>query len=105
MTADDGKLRAEAREVGPMRPQAAACVLSNGTLVVASTTFDSDEAAAAALLKLGCGRVVALDRGTHMAGYLHRAGTDTPPQARYEATRWYAVEVPFSGRAGRLEGR
>jgi hypothetical protein len=102
MDADDGKLRAEARDVGSMRPRAVACVLADGTFAVASTTFDSDEAATAALLDLGCARVVALDRGSHQAAFVHRAGTQTPPELRYEATAIYALEVPLSGRAGPL---
>ncbi len=102
LTADDGKLRPEARDVGTMRPRTAACVLDDGTLVVASTTFDSDEAATTALLDLGCARVVALDRGSHQAAFLHRAGTASAPEARYETSALYAVEVPLPGRAGPL---
>jgi hypothetical protein len=102
LTADDGKLRPEARDVGTMRQRAAACALDDGTLVVASTTFDSDEAATTALLELGCARVVALDRGTHQAAFVHRAGTETTPEPRYEATVLYGLEVPLSGRAGPL---
>jgi hypothetical protein len=102
LTADEGKLRPEARDVGTMRARAAACVLDDGTLVVASTTFDSDEAATSALLDLGCARVVALDRGSHQAAFLHRAGTASAPEAHYEASVLYAVEVPLPGRAGPL---
>jgi hypothetical protein len=102
LTADEGKLRPEARDVGTMRARAAACALDDGTLVVASTTFDSDEAATSALLDLGCARVVALDRGSHQAAFLHRAGTASAPEARYEASALYAVEVPLPGRAGPL---
>ncbi len=102
LTADDGKLRPEARDVGTMRPRAAACTLEDGTFVVASTTFDSDEAGTAALLDLGCTRVIALDRGTHHAAFVHRAGTEIAPEARYDATVLFAVEAPLSGRAGPL---
>jgi hypothetical protein len=102
LTADDGKLRPEARDVGTMRPRAAACVLEDGTFFVAATTFDSDEATTTALLELGCARVVALDRGAHQAAFVHRAGTETAPEPRYEASALYAVEVPLSGRAGPL---
>lgn len=105
LTADEGKLRPEARDVGSMRSRAAACVLPDGTFAVAATTFDSDEAATAALLDLGCARVVALDRGSHAPAFLHRAGTDAAPEARYEATTIYAVEIPLSGRATLLEQR
>jgi len=102
LTADEGKLRPEAREVGSMRPRAAVCVLDDGTAVVASTTFDSDEAATAALLEIGCARVVALDRGAHHNAFLHRAGTEAPPSARYESSALYAVDAPMAGRAALL---
>jgi hypothetical protein len=77
-------------------------VLEDGAFVVATTTFDSDEAATTALLELGCSRVVALDRGSHRDAFLHRAGSQAPPQPRYEATTLFAVEAPLSGRAGPL---
>ncbi len=102
LTADDGKLRPEARDVGTMRARAAACALEDGTFVVATTTFDSDEASTTALLDLGCGRVVALDRGTHQGAFVHRAGTAAPPEPRYDVTALYALEVPLAGRAGPL---
>jgi hypothetical protein len=102
LTADDGKLRPEARDVGTMRPRAAACSLDDGTFVVATTTFDSDEAATSALLDLGCARVVALDRGSHHAAFVHRAGTANAPEPRYDVTALYAVDLPLSGRAGPL---
>lgn len=102
MTADEGKLRPEAREVGSMRARAAACVLADGTFAVASTTFDSDEAATSALIDLGCARIVALDRGMHASFFLHRAGTEPAPAARYETTVLDLVDVPMTGRAKRF---
>jgi hypothetical protein len=99
LTADEGKLRGEARDVGSMRSRGAACVLPDGTFAVATTTFDSDEAGTNALLELGCTRVVALDRGSHQSAFVHRTGTDAPPQARYEASAIMVVEVPYLGRA------
>jgi len=102
LTAEDGKLRPEARDVGTMRTRAAACALEDGTFVVAATTFDSDEAATSALLDLGCARVVALDRGTHQAAFVHRAGAGPALEPRDEATALYALEVPLSGRAAPL---
>jgi hypothetical protein len=98
LTAEDGKLRPEARDVGSMRTRMAACALDDGTFLVASSTFDSDEATTTALLDLGCARVVALDRGSHQSGFLHRAGGESPPQPRYDASVIYAIEVPLSGR-------
>jgi hypothetical protein len=99
LTAEDGRLRPEARELGGMRARVALCVLGDGTVLAASTTFDSDEATTGALVDRGCTRVVALDRGAHQASFLHRAGTATPPSPRYDGTALYGVEVPAVGRA------
>jgi hypothetical protein len=103
LTAEEGSLRPEAREVGSMRTRGAACVLADGTFVVATTTFDSDEATTKSLLDIGCRRVVALDRGSHMAAFVHRSGADPAPQLRYDASALYAVEVPMRGPVHRLE--
>lgn len=94
-----------ARDVGSMRARSVACALEDGTFAVGTTTFDSDEAATTALLDLGCTRVVALDRGAHRDAFFHRAGTGNAPQAHYDATTLYAVEVPLSGRATAFSGR
>lgn len=105
LTADEGKLLPAARDVGSMRARSVACVLADGTFAVAATTFDSDEAATTALLDLGCARVAALDRGAHRDAFVHRAGTPNAPQARYDATALYALEIPLSGRASALPAR
>jgi hypothetical protein len=97
LVADDGRLRPEARELGAMRARAALCVLGDGTVLVAATTFDSDEATAATLLERGCARVVALDRGAHQPSFVHRAGTSTPPLPRYEVTTLYGVDAAAGG--------
>jgi hypothetical protein len=102
LTADDGKLRPEGREVGSMRARGAAC-MQGGTLLVATTTFDSDEATTEALLELGCRRVVALDRGSHHPAFVHRAGTPAPPEARYEPSALFVLESPMRGRARRID--
>jgi hypothetical protein len=102
LTADLGKLRPEAREVGTMRPRAAACVLDDGTFLVALTTFDTDEANTQALLSLGCLRVVALDRGSHHSAFVARTGADSPLEKRYDASAVYVLESPATGRASRL---
>jgi hypothetical protein len=102
LLADEGRPLPEARVVGTMRARAALCVRDDGGVVVATTTFDTDEATTEALVDLGCARVVALDRGAHQPAFVHRAGTDTPPERRYEQTALYAVEAPMRGRAARL---
>ncbi|WP_437619754.1 hypothetical protein [Sorangium sp. So ce1151] len=102
LTADDGRLRPEAREIGTMRRRGAACALDDGTLLVATTTFDSDEATTEALLDLGCARVVALDRGAHRNAFVHRASGDPALQQGYEETALFAVGLAMPGRARRL---
>ncbi|WP_437875189.1 hypothetical protein [Sorangium sp. So ce513] len=102
LTADDGRLRPEAREIGTMRRRGAACVLDDGTLLVATTTFDSDEATTEALLDLGCARVVALDRGAHRNAFVHRASGDPALEQSYGETALFAVGLPMPGRARRL---
>ncbi|WP_437285572.1 hypothetical protein [Sorangium sp. So ce406] len=104
LTADDGRLRPEAREIGTMRRRGAVCVLEDGTLLVATTTFDSDEATTEALLDLGCARVVALDRGAHRNAFVHRASGDPALQQAYDETALFAVGLAMPGRARRLTG-
>jgi hypothetical protein len=82
-----------------MRPRAALGVLEDGSVLIASTTFDTDEATTDALLDAGCTRVVALDRGTHQNAYVHRAGGETPPEAHYETTTLYILRSTMRGRA------
>ncbi|MBK9266868.1 MAG: hypothetical protein IPM54_44710 [Polyangiaceae bacterium] len=99
LTADDGRPLPETRIVGSRRPRAALGVLEDGSVLVASTTFDTDEATTDALLDAGCARVVALDRGAHQNAYVHQAGGETPPEARYESTTLYVLRMSMRGRA------
>lgn len=99
LTADEGRPLPEARIVGSMRPRAAIGVLADGSVLIASTTFDTDEATTEALIDAGCMRVVALDRGTHQNAYVHRAGGETPPEAHYESTTLYVLGNAMRGRA------
>lgn len=99
LTADDGKLLPAGRKVGSMRARAQLCVLPDRTALIALSAFDSDEAGTEVLLNAGCSRVVALDRGSQHAAFVHRAGADTAPQPRYEPSALYAVEIPMRGRA------
>jgi hypothetical protein len=47
------------------------------------------------LARAGCVRAVLLDRGTHAAGFLDRAGTSDPPRARYDESVLYALGSPL----------
>jgi len=97
LVADDHKILPAAREVGTQRPRSAMCALADGTVIVAHSTFDTDEAGAEALLDAGCDRVVALDRGAHDGVFVHRAGGERVPEATYEATAIYVVPGAGSG--------
>lgn len=102
LTADDGKLLPAGRKVGSRRARTQACVLPDGTVLLALSTFDSDEAGTEVLLNAGCSRVVALDRGSQHEGFVHRAATAEEPKPRYDSSVLYAVEIPMLGRAGAL---
>jgi hypothetical protein len=98
---ENGKLEPRARERGDMRRRAALCVTPTDRLVVASATHDTSDTLAAALLRVGCTRVVELDRGSHHPAFLHRAGSATPPVASYETSVLYALGRPMQPRAFR----
>jgi hypothetical protein len=90
--AEAGELRPEARSLDERRPRAAACLLEDGTFVVALSDFDSAEPNATELRAAGCRRVVALDRGRQRAAFVHRAGTATPPAPSYAETALYGFD-------------
>ncbi|HTA91695.1 MAG TPA: hypothetical protein VK745_19060 [Polyangiaceae bacterium] len=98
---ENGKLEPRARERGDMRRRAALCVTPTDRLIVAAATNDTSDTLAAALLRVGCTRVVELDRGSHHPAFLHRAGTATPPVASYETSVLYALGRPMQPRAFR----
>ena len=95
LLAEDGQLMPHARETGAMRDRAALCVTSGGRVVVARARHDSVDPVVLALLKLGCRRVVELDRGSHHPAFVHRAGGSTPPLRRYEGSVLYAIGRPM----------
>jgi hypothetical protein len=102
---EDGKLEPRARERGDMRRRGALCITPTDRLVVACATHDTSDALAAALLRVGCTRIVELDRGSHHPAFLHRAGSATPPVANYETSVLYALGRPMQPRAFRWKPR
>jgi hypothetical protein len=74
-----------------------------GRVIVARAIAASDAPLGEALRRAGCSRAVALDRGLSDKPFLHRAGTDTPPRARYEDSALYALALPLLPRAFRFE--
>jgi hypothetical protein len=95
LLAEGGKLTEAARAHGPLRPRGALCSLASGRVLVATARHDSSDSIAAALLKVGCTRVVELDRGSQHPAFVHRAGTATPPLASYESSVLYAIGRPM----------
>ncbi len=95
LLAEGGALTPRAREHGAMRTRGALCVTSSGRTIVGRSRQDSSAALTAALLKVGCKRVVELDRGSHHPAFVHRTGTSTPPVAGYEASVLYALGRPM----------
>jgi hypothetical protein len=102
LLADGGKLVAEGRRVGATRDRAALCVRDDGWLLVATTTFDTDEAPAEALLAQGCARVLGLDRGGREAIGARRLGVDEAerPLEPSISSSLVVLEAPLPGRVG-----
>jgi hypothetical protein len=100
---DAGRVTEMARKNGSVEARAALGTMPSGRVIVARGTFSSDMPLADALRRAGCTRAVALDRGSRSQPFLHRAGSDTPPRARYEDSVLYALAVPMAPRAFRFE--
>jgi hypothetical protein len=103
LLAEGGELRSEANKLGDRRERGAACLLGDGTLLVAILESDSPKPLATALLDAGCRRVVDLDRGKQVAAFVHRAGKEPVPKARYDDTVLYGMAREAAGRALPLE--
>jgi hypothetical protein len=101
LLAEDGKLTGYAMTRGPLRLRGALCTTDAGRTLIASARHDSSDGIAAALLRIGCKRVVELDRGSQHPAFLHRTGSSTPPLAGYETSVLYAIGRPMLPRAFR----
>lgn len=101
LLADDGRLLDSAHGSGSMRERGALCVSPSGSVVIAHARHDSSDLLAEALLRIGCTRVVELDRGSHHPAFIHRSGTPTPPIGAYEPSVLYAVGIPMQPHAFR----
>jgi hypothetical protein len=95
LLAEDGKLTSYAMTRGPLRLRGALCTTDTGRVLVASARHDSSDGVAAALLRIGCKRVVELDRGSQHPAFLHRTNSPTPPLAGYETSVLYAIGRPM----------
>jgi hypothetical protein len=97
----DGK--AVGSSAGLASPRAALGITPAGRVILARGTFASVAPLAEALVRAGCTRAVVLDRGTHAGAQLDRAGTASPPLARYEETVLYAIAAPLKPRGFRFD--
>ncbi len=93
--AEDGAPVAIAAETGAMRERGALCVTPGDRVVVATVRHDSNDPLVAALLRLGCKRIVELDRGSRHPAFVHRSGSATPPLVSYETSVLYALGRPM----------
>jgi hypothetical protein len=89
--AQDGQLTERARELGGLRKRGALCLDEQGNLLVARMQHDSSAPAARALQGLGCGLVLELDRGSHSAPFVERAGASSDVRPDSSATVLYAL--------------
>ncbi len=88
---------------GPAAPRAALGITPTGRVLVARGTFTSAGPLAEALARAGCTRALSLDRGVHATAFLDRAGTSTPPRARYDESVLYAIGAPLRPNGFRFE--
>ena len=104
MLLDAGALVEETtRATGTLADRGALGMTKSGRILIARGRVNGDGALAEALRRAGCVRAVALDRGLREPSFVHRAGTPTPPRARYDVTTLYAIASPMKPRAFRFE--
>jgi hypothetical protein len=102
---DDGAVVPEVRRAGPGTPtsRGALGMRPDGSVLIARATATSDAPLAEVLVKAGCRRAVALDRGAHVPPFYQRVGTSTPPRGRSDETALYVLSAPMKPRAFRFE--
>lgn len=79
LTAEGGAITSAGRERGLLHERGDLCVLPDGTALIAVARFDSHEASAQALVRLGCPDVAGLDRGLDLPAMLLRPTEPPPP--------------------------
>lgn len=78
LTVEGGEATPASRRRGLLQERADLCLLEDGTAMIAIARFDSHEATAEALLRLGCTHAVALDRGVDAAASVVLATRSDP---------------------------
>ncbi len=88
---------------GAVTPRAALGITPSGRVLVAQGAFGSAAPLAEALSRAGCTRALSLDRGVHATAFIDRAGTSSPPRARYDESVLYAIGAPLRPNGFRFE--
>lgn len=96
LLADEGGVDARARERGSFRRRAALGIAPGGRVLVAEVEHDSSDPLAVTLRRLGCTRVVELDRGSHHPAYVFRAqsGSSAPPASDATVLHVFSRAMP-----------
>jgi hypothetical protein len=97
----DGKVLPQSGDEPRLR--SAIGVTPDGRVLVARGTVSSAAPLAETLARAGCTRAASLDRGALAAGLVDRAGTSSPPRARYDESVLYALARPLPARGFRFE--
>lgn len=95
--------RDTASSSGAAESRAALGVTAGGRVILARGAFSTSAPLAEALARAGCTRAVALDRGVHFGAPFDRAGTASPPLARYDESVLYAIASPLRPRGFRFD--
>ncbi len=103
MIVDEGVALAEVRRTATAVPRGALGLRPDGSVFIARANAASDAPLALALVRAGCRRAVALDRGARVAPFFQRVGTGSPPRGRSDDTALYVLSAPLKPRAFRFE--
>lgn len=102
---DGGDVAPLANIRGPHEARSALGITERGRVVIARGTFATDAPLADALKRAGCTRAVLLDRGSHPSPLFDRAGSVSPPRARYEESILYGLGTPLRPRSFRFDAQ
>jgi hypothetical protein len=96
LLADENGIDGRARERGSFRRRSALGLAPGGRVLVAELEHDSSDPLAVTLRRLGCTRVVELDRGSHHPAFVFRAqqGSAPPPPSDATVLHLFSRAIP-----------
>lgn len=98
LLADEKGIDARARERGSFRRRAALGIAPGGRVLVAELEHDSSDPLAVTLRRLGCTRVVELDRGSHHPALVYRTERGAAPPPAGDASVLHVFSRPMPPR-------